>query len=146
MATLTSGTRAYRIDSARYSIDDLRHIAYHVRLNRAGALFARCWLFVEGETEAWLLPELAQLCGYDFPTEGIRCVEFAQSGLRSLLRLANDLDLLFDVLAELTRNQWEASGLTREQFEAAFANLAMDRKILKRVSQAARAAFAALGG
>ena len=67
---------------ARYSVDDLRHIAYHVRLNRAGALFARCWLFVEGETEAWLLPELAQICGYDFPAEGIRCVEFAQSGLQ----------------------------------------------------------------
>jgi len=36
--------------------------------------------------------------------------------------------------------------LPPSQFEAAFVNLAMDRKILKRVSQAARAAFAALGG
>jgi len=43
------------------------------------------------------------------------------SGDRPLvLRLANDLPLLFDVLAELTHSQWEASGLTREQFEAAF--------------------------
>lgn len=100
LVTDARGTRAYRIDSARYSIDDLRHIAYHVRLNRAGALFARCWLFVEGETEAWLLPELAQLCGYDFPTEGIRCVEFAQSGLRSLLRLANDLGIEWHLLTD----------------------------------------------
>jgi hypothetical protein len=37
-----------------------------------------------------------------------------------VLRLANDLSLLFDVIAELTRSQWEAAGLTREQFEAAF--------------------------
>jgi putative ATP-dependent endonuclease of OLD family len=100
LVTDARGTRAYRIDSARYSIDDLRHIAYHVRLNRAGALFARCWLFVEGETEAWLLPELAQLCGYDFPTEGIRCVEFAQSGLRSLLRVANDLGIEWHLLTD----------------------------------------------
>jgi putative ATP-dependent endonuclease of OLD family len=94
------GTRVYRIDTGTYSVDDLRHIAYHVRLNRAGALFARCWLFVEGETEAWLLPELAQLCGHDFPAEGIRCVEFAQSGLRSLLRLANDFGIEWHLLTD----------------------------------------------
>ncbi len=94
------GTRVYRVDADRYSVDDLRRIAYHVRINRASALFARCWLFVEGETEAWLLPELAQIRGYDFPSEGIRCVEFAQSGLRALLRLANDLGIEWHLLAD----------------------------------------------
>jgi putative ATP-dependent endonuclease of the OLD family len=94
------GTRVYKIDTKRYSVDDLRRIAYHVRLNRAGALFARCWLFVEGETEAWLLPELAQVAGYDFRGEGIRCVEFAQSGLRALLRLANDLGIEWHLLTD----------------------------------------------
>ncbi len=100
IATDARGTCVYRIDSGRYSVDDLRHIAYHVRLNRAGALFARCWLFVEGETEAWLLPELAQICGYDFPAEGIRCVEFAQSGLTSLIRLANDFGIEWHMLTD----------------------------------------------
>jgi putative ATP-dependent endonuclease of the OLD family len=100
LVTGPGGTRVYRIDASTYSVDDLRHIAYHVRLNRAGALFARCWLFVEGETEAWLLPELAQLCGYDFPAEGIMCVEFAQSGLRSLLRLANDFGIEWHLLTD----------------------------------------------
>jgi putative ATP-dependent endonuclease of OLD family len=100
IVTDSRGTRVYRIDPGTYSVDDLRHIAYHVRLNRAGALFARCWLFVEGETEAWLLPELAQICGYDFPAEGIRCVEFAQSGLRSLLRLANDFGIEWHLLTD----------------------------------------------
>ncbi|HEX7486524.1 MAG TPA: DUF2813 domain-containing protein [Vicinamibacterales bacterium] len=94
------GTHVHRINSDAYSVDDLRRIAYHVRINRAGALFARCWLFVEGETEAWLLPELAQICGYAFPAEGIRCVEFAQSGLRALLRLANDLGLEWHLLTD----------------------------------------------
>ena len=100
IVTDARGTCVYRIDSRRYSVDDLRHIAYHVRLNRAGALFARCWLFVEGETEAWLLPELAQICGYDFPAEGIRCVEFAQSGLTSLIRLANDFGIEWHMLTD----------------------------------------------
>jgi putative ATP-dependent endonuclease of OLD family len=94
------GTRVHRIDVDRYSVDDLRRIGYHVRINRASALFARCWLFVEGETEAWLLPELAQICGHDFPSEGTRCVEFAQSGLRALLRLANDLGIEWHLLAD----------------------------------------------
>lgn len=94
------GTRVHKVDGARYTVNDIRRIAYHVRVNRATALFARCWVFVEGETEAWLLPELAQLCGYDFPAEGIRCVEFAQSGLHALLRLANDFGIEWHLLTD----------------------------------------------
>jgi putative ATP-dependent endonuclease of the OLD family len=94
------GTRVYRIDVNRYSVDDLRRIGYHVRIRRAGAFFARCWVLVEGETEAWLLPEFAQICGYNFPAEGIRFVEFAQSGLTALLRLANDLGIEWHLLTD----------------------------------------------
>jgi putative ATP-dependent endonuclease of OLD family len=53
----------------------------------------------EEETESWVLPELAQACGYD-AAEGIRCVEFAQSGIRPLLRLAIDLGIQWHVLAD----------------------------------------------
>jgi putative ATP-dependent endonuclease of OLD family len=95
-----TGTRVYQVETDRYGLDDLRRIAYHVRVNRAGALFARCWLLVEGETEAWLLPELAQVSGVSFPSEGIRCVEFAQCGVRPLLRLANDLGIEWHLLAD----------------------------------------------
>jgi putative ATP-dependent endonuclease of OLD family len=100
IVTDRGGTRVHSIDTHRYTVDDLRRIAYHVRINRAGALFARCWLLVEGETEAWLLPELGQMCGYDFPAEGIRCVEFAQCGVRPLLKLANDLGIAWHLLAD----------------------------------------------
>ena len=81
-------------------MDDLRRIAYHVRINRAAALFARCWILVEGETEAWVLPELAQICGYDLAAEGIRCVEFAQCGIDPLVRLATDLGIEWHLLAD----------------------------------------------
>jgi putative ATP-dependent endonuclease of the OLD family len=100
IVTDAAGTRVYRIDVNRYSVDDLRRIAYHVRIKRAGAFFARCWVLVEGETEAWLLPEFAQLMGYNFPAEGIRFVEFAQSGLTPLLRLANDLGIEWHLLTD----------------------------------------------
>jgi putative ATP-dependent endonuclease of OLD family len=44
---------------------------------------------VEGETEAWLLPELARISGLLFPLEGIRCVAFAQAGLEPLITFAD---------------------------------------------------------
>jgi putative ATP-dependent endonuclease of OLD family len=93
-------TRVCRTRSEAYSVEDLRRIAYHLRINRASALFARCWILVEGETEAWILPELAQVCGYDLAAEGVRCVEFAQSGVRPLLRLATDLGIEWHLLAD----------------------------------------------
>src|SRR3546814_9637684 len=48
------------------------------------SLFARCWLLVEGETEVWLLNQLARQCGYHFESEGIKVIEFAQCGLKPL--------------------------------------------------------------
>jgi putative ATP-dependent endonuclease of OLD family len=63
-------------------------------------MFARCWLLVEGETEFWLLPELARVLGYDFGVEGIVPVEFAQCGLPPLVKLAESLGISWQVLAD----------------------------------------------
>lgn len=52
------------------TVDEMRRVGYHIRVNRASSVFARCWLLVEGETESWLLPEIARLIGYDLPAEG----------------------------------------------------------------------------
>lgn len=82
------------------SAHDARRIAFHVRTHRAQALFARVWLLVEGETEAWLLPELARIAGLSFPLEGIACVEFAQAGLSPLIRFADDFGIPWHVLAD----------------------------------------------
>ncbi len=82
------------------TLDETRRISYHVRTRRGDAFFARCWLLVEGETEFWLLPELARQCGYDFPAEGIRCVEFAQCGVEPLVKLANGLGIEWHLLAD----------------------------------------------
>ncbi len=76
----------YRLGPRGLSADG-RRIAFHIRFNRPSSLFARCWLLVEGETEVWLLNELARQCGYHFEAEGVRVIEFAQCGLKPLLRL-----------------------------------------------------------
>jgi putative ATP-dependent endonuclease of the OLD family len=71
-----------------------------MRSRRDAANLARCWLLVEGETEFWLLNELARVCGYEFGVEGIACVEFAQCGLGPLLKVARHLGLEWHLLAD----------------------------------------------
>lgn len=62
-ASMTSSATSW---GERYSSDDLRKIAFHVRINRPMSMFARCWLLVE-ETEIWLLSSsprsVATACG-----------------------------------------------------------------------------------
>ncbi len=84
---------ARAVQTPRYSVDELRRLTFHVRLNRSNSFFARCWVLVEGETEAWLVPEFALIAGVEFPVEGIRAIEFAQAGLPPLLKLADDLGI-----------------------------------------------------
>lgn len=90
----------YRIGPRGMSPEDSRRIAFHIRFNRPSALFARCWLLVEGETEIWLLNELARQCGYHFEAEGVKVIEFAQSGLRPLLKFANRMGIQWHALTD----------------------------------------------
>ena len=80
--------------------DELRRISYHVRVKRGGSLFARCWVLIEGETEGWLLPELANLLGYSLPAEGIECIEFAQCGVDPLVKTADALGIAWHLLTD----------------------------------------------
>ncbi|MGL4860598.1 MAG: DUF2813 domain-containing protein [Enterobacteriaceae bacterium] len=91
---------AYRVGPKGISAEDSRRIAFHIRFNRASSLFARCWLLVEGETEVWLLSELARLCGHHFEAEGIKVIEFAQSGLKPLIRYARRMGIEWHVLVD----------------------------------------------
>lgn len=59
---------------------------------------AGCWL--KGETQVWLLTELARQCGYHFETEGIKVIEFAQSGLKPLLKYASRMGIEWHVLVD----------------------------------------------
>lgn len=99
--TRTGGVvREWRVPEGALTRDELRRYAYHLRSRRAAASFARCWLLVEGETEFWLMGELARACGYDFASEGVVCVEFAQCGLGSLVKVAQHLGIKWHLLAD----------------------------------------------
>ena len=79
---------------------EIRRVAFHVRTHNADSLFARVWLLVEGETEAWLLPELARVWGLNFPLEGVHCVPFAQAGLPPLVAFADRFGIPWHLIAD----------------------------------------------
>ncbi|WP_410498440.1 DUF2813 domain-containing protein [Chitinibacter sp. S2-10] len=95
-----SHIHVYQLAANALSISDARKVAFHIRSNRASSMFARVWLLVEGETEFWLLPELARICGLNFPLEGIRCVEFAQAGLAPLIKFADQIGIHWHVICD----------------------------------------------
>lgn len=93
-------TKAYQLDRNELSKEELRRLSFHVHYNRSLALFSRTWILVEGETEVWILSELATLLGIDLVTEGIRIVEFAQSGLKPLIKYAQAMGIEWYVLTD----------------------------------------------
>ena len=91
---------AWRLGPGGMNAEESRRIAFHIRFNRASSLFARCWLLVEGETETWVINELARQCGHHFDAEGVKVIEFAQSGLKPLIKFARRMGIQWDVLVD----------------------------------------------
>ncbi|EOY1124546.1 ATP-dependent endonuclease [Salmonella enterica] len=96
----SSRVAAWRLGPGGLSAEDGWRIAFHIRFNRASSLFARCWLLVEGETETWVINELARQCGHHFDAEGIKVIEFAQSGLKPLVKFARRMGIEWHVLVD----------------------------------------------
>ncbi|HEY4468071.1 MAG TPA: ATP-dependent endonuclease [Klebsiella sp.] len=96
----SSRVAAWRLGPGGMNAEDSRRIAFHIRFNRASSLFARCWLLVEGETETWVINELARQCGHHFDAEGVKVIEFAQSGLKPLIKFARRMGIEWHVLVD----------------------------------------------
>lgn len=95
-----SGIVAMHTDEHSLNVSDIRRILFHILYRRASSVFARCWLLVEGETEVWLLRELATQSGFHLGSEGVELIEFAQCGLRSLIKYANQMGINWYVLTD----------------------------------------------
>lgn len=100
MRKTVSSVECRFIDEKKFNSDEMRRIAFHIRINRPMSLFARAWIFVEGETEIWLLNEFAAILGIGLQAEGIRLVEYAQCGAGPLIKLANQLGISWHLLAD----------------------------------------------
>lgn len=90
----------FRVKPATLDQRDLEKVTYHIRSTRGSLLFARCWLFVEGWADYAMVPEFARLLGYDLDLCGVSCVEIAQCGVETLIKLAQDLGIEWHVLAD----------------------------------------------
>ncbi|MGK3140817.1 DUF2813 domain-containing protein [Pantoea sp. C2G6] len=110
-----SRVAAWRIGPEGLSAEESRRIGFHIRVNRPAALFARCWLLVEGETEVWIMNELAQQCGYNFAAEGVKVIEFAQSGLKPLIKFARRMGIAWHVLTDGDQAGNKYAATTRSQ-------------------------------
>ncbi|MGE9550602.1 DUF2813 domain-containing protein [Erwinia amylovora] len=108
---------AWRLGPTGMNAGESRRIAFHIRFNRPSSLFARCWLLVEGETEVWVMNELARQCGFHFAAEGIKVIEFAQSGLRPLLKFAQRMGIEWHVLTDGDEAGNKYSATTRSQLK-----------------------------
>ncbi|KGQ30432.1 ATP-dependent endonuclease [Gallibacterium genomosp. 2] len=92
--------QAYQLDRYDLGKVDVRRLTFHIRYNRCLALFSRVWMFVEGETEVWILNELARILDLNLENEGVRIVEFAQCGIRPLIKYANLMGIKWHMLAD----------------------------------------------
>jgi len=75
------------------SAEEARKFNYHVRRARGELLFARSWLLVEGETEAWVYPAAARAMGVNLHRAGVRVVEYSQTDVGLLAKVADELGI-----------------------------------------------------
>ena len=71
----------YRLGENVLNEDQVRKINHHIRATRGSALFARCWLLVEGEADRLIFEGCARVLGRDLQFEGVSCIEFQQIGI-----------------------------------------------------------------
>lgn len=83
--------KTHRINTASLTDEEKRKFDTHVRRSHGDILFARCWLLVEGETEVVLLAGVAEVLGLNLERGGICCVEYSQTDVGMLAKIANQL-------------------------------------------------------
>ena len=93
LARTRKGVESFRVPIGLLSKEETRKFNYHVRQARGELLFARCWLLVEGESEAWIFPAAARAIKIDLHIEGVRTVEYRQSDVGLLAKIANALGI-----------------------------------------------------
>ena len=89
-----------QVSEDMFDDEERRKIRYHVLDARGNLFFARCWLLVEGESDRMIFERCAMAYGYDVMSHGVHCIEYSQSNLSTLLKLANQLGIEWLVVAD----------------------------------------------
>lgn len=100
LARPENDVHVFCVPNGLLSADDLRKIMFHILSQRGQLLFARGWLFVEGETEFHLLGPLSEEFGTGFRRIGVSIVPYANCGLDVLIRLADALGIPWHTITD----------------------------------------------
>ena len=110
------GIKAYRIQRGTLSPEEERKFDFHVRRTRGELLFSRCWLLVEGETETTLFTGAAEALELDLERKGVRCVEFGQTDVGMLAKVANQLGIAWYCVLDNDSGRRKYERRIKEQF------------------------------
>ncbi|WP_419949463.1 ATP-dependent nuclease [Candidatus Palauibacter sp.] len=119
LARTPEGIKSFRVAPTVLSPEETRKFNYQIRRARGALLFARCWLLVEGETETWIYPAAARALGLNLHAEGIRLVEFSQSDVGMLAKIANALGILWYCVGDDDANRTKEEPKLRRHLEGA---------------------------
>ena len=119
LSRTADGISSFRIPAGLLSAEETRKFNYHVRHARGELLFARCWLLVEGETEAWIYPAAARATNTDLHREGVRVVEYRQSDVGLLVKIANALGIAWYCVGDDDSQRHETARSIEENLSAA---------------------------
>jgi len=119
LARTRDGIRAFHVPRGLLSKEETRKFNYHIRRARGELLFARCWLLVEGETETWVYPAAARALGMNLHREGVRVVEFRQSDVGMLAKVANQLGIPWYCVGDDDSNRAKDEPRLRENLAGA---------------------------
>ena len=119
LARTPEGIKAFQVASTLLSPEETRKFNYQIRRARGALLFARCWLLVEGETETWIYPAAARALGMNLHAEGIRLVEYRQSDVEMLAKIANALGILWYCIGDDDTNRSREEPKLKRHLEGA---------------------------
>ncbi len=115
-AHANGGIKTHRIERGALKPKDERKFDSHVRRTRGELLFARCWLLVEGETETTLFAGAAEALSLDIERAGVRCVEFSQTDVGMLAKVANNLGIVWYCVLDNDSGRKKYESCLKNQF------------------------------
>ena len=88
------------LNASVFDPGELDKVTFHIRQYRGELFFARVWLLHEGQTEYWVLSEAARALGGSLDQQGVRLVEYANFGLGTLIKLADQFGIAWHVVSD----------------------------------------------
>ena len=92
----------YQVEEGSLQNEEMRKLSYHIGSTRGSLLFARCWLFIEGESDRIILEGCARILNVDLLSQGVGFIEHRQIGIGidTLISLADQLGIEWIVVAD----------------------------------------------